>query len=86
MKPLRWQHKGGGSVDMFPPSKTTYRVKWRGGVKSFKSAIEAESFYNSIEPESENESKALWEVLGGFFPELVEEKVATTPESNLYYN
>lgn len=69
---LQWEFISGDGSFYYDRGSDTYAVKYGASNEStFSSREEAKSFYESIQPESLDCSKALWQLLGGYFPELI---------------
>ena len=75
-KQLEWEFLSGDGSFHYDKGSDTYSVKYGAygedsDIREFSSKEDAESFYNSIQPESLRYGKALWQYLRGCFPELI---------------
>lgn len=71
-KQLQWEYISGDGSFYYDRGSDTYAVKYGASDSSeFSSREEAASFYESIQPESPGDGKALWQYVGGSLPELI---------------
>ncbi len=71
-KQFEWEYISGDGSFYYDRGSDTYAVKYGTSSESeFSSREEAASFYESIQPKSLGDGKALWQYVGGSLPELI---------------